>query len=194
MKKYFLFLALTVALFAFAPTTEVYKVDVNKSKVEWTGRKVTGSHNGEIKLASGQLNVQKNKLNGGKLIMNMSSISNHDLSGEYAAKLLGHLKSDDFFAVDKNPEAQFIITSVKHSDVNKATITGNMIIKGISNPISFPANIQQKNDVLVAVANGVKINRTKYNIKYNSKSFIDGLGDKAIDDDFELNITVVARK
>ncbi|MFC5282245.1 YceI family protein [Pedobacter alpinus] len=194
MKKNLLLLAFVGILFAFAPAADVYKVDLSKSKIEWIGAKVTGKHNGEIKLASGVLNAKGNKLDGGNFEMDMTSMTCIDLDASNGNKLLGHLKSDDFFSVEKNPTSKFVITKVQNTGVDKATITGNLTIKGITNAISFPASIKQKDGVLVAVANGVKINRTKFDIKYGSKSFIDGLGDKAIDDEFTLNITLLAKK
>lgn len=194
MRNFFLLVAIAGILLAFAPPAEIYKVDLNRSKVEWIGRKVTGSHHGAIKLSAGQLNVANQKLEGGTLQIDMTSMSNADLSGLDATKLLGHLKSDDFFSTDKNPISKFEITKVTQQGAEKAIITGNLTIKGISNPITFPASVKLKNGVLVAVANGIKVNRTKYEIKYGSNSFISGLGDKAIDDDFELNVSVVARK
>ncbi|WP_017259544.1 YceI family protein [Pedobacter arcticus] len=196
MKNYLSILAITaISIFSsFSTKDEVYILDLNKSKIEWTGRKVTGSHTGEIKLASGTLNFNKNKLSGGSFEIDMNSITNNDLTGTSATKLLGHLKSDDFFSTDKNPNAQFIITNVTHQTPEKAIITGKLTIKGIANTLSFPATVKQKNNILVATATGVKIDRTKYDIKYRSNNFITGLGDKAIDDNFELNILISAKK
>ncbi len=193
MKKYLL-LALTSVFFAFTPPVENYKVDLNRSKIEWTGKKVTGQHTGEIKLASGELKVEKQKLTSGVFELDMNSITTTDLTGTSATKLLGHLKSDDFFSTEGNPTSKFVITKVEHQQSDKAQITGDLTIKGITNTLTFPASIKQKNGVLVAIANGVKVDRTKYNIKYGSKNFMSGLGDKAIDDDFELNINIVAKK
>lgn len=194
MKKYLLLIAFAGILYSFVKPSESYKVDLNRSKIEWTGRKVTGQHTGEIKLSSGQLNLNNGKLSSGVFEIDMNSMSSTDLSGANATKLLGHLKSDDFFSTDKNPTSKFTITKVDYLDENKASVTGNLIIKGISNPLTFPANVKQKNGVLVCVATGVKVDRTKYDIKYGSKSFIADLGDKAISNDFEVTITLVAKK
>lgn len=194
MKKYLLLIAFAGILYSFVKPSESYKVDLNRSKIEWTGRKVTGQHTGEIKLSSGQLNLNNGKLSSGVFEIDMNSMSSTDLSGANATKLLGHLKSDDFFSTDKNPTSKFTITKVDYLDENKASVTGNLIIKGISNPLTFPANVKQKNGVLVCVATGVKVDRTKYDIKYGSKSFIADLGDKAIANDFEVTITLVAKK
>jgi polyisoprenoid-binding protein YceI len=194
MKKYLLLIAFAGILYSFVKPSESYKVDLNRSKIEWTGRKVTGQHTGEIKLSSGQLNLNNGKLSSGVFEIDMNSMSSTDLSGSNATKLLGHLKSDDFFSTDKNPTSKFTITKVDYLDENKASVTVNLIIKVISNPLTFPENVKQKNGVLVCVATGVKVDRTKYDIKYGSKSFIADLGDKAISNDFEVTITLVAKK
>lgn len=193
-KNVFALFAIIGVLFAFKPAANVYKVDVSKSKIEWIGRKVTGKHAGELKIASGTLNSNGKSLSGGSFVIDMTSISNTDLDKESGQKLLGHLKSADFFSIEKNPTAKFDILNIKSAGADKVTITGNLTIKGITNQVSFPASVKQKGNILVAVANGVKVDRTKFDIKYGSKSFIAGLGDKAIDDEFELNINLVASK
>lgn len=195
MKKTLILLCLiAMGSVAFKSATDVYTVDVNKSKIEWIGRKLTGEHSGEIKLSSGVLNFDGENLTGGSFIMDMNSITNKDLSKSSAANLLGQLKSEDFFSVDKYPTAKFVITSVKNVNAENVNITGDLTIKGITKPISFTAAIKKRGNILVAVANGVKVDRAKYNIRYGSKSFFADIGDKAIDDEFELNITLLARK
>ncbi|MDA9555206.1 YceI family protein, partial [Pelobium sp.] len=154
----------------------------------------TGQHTGELKIASGTLNANGKTLAGGTFAMDMTSISCTDLDASNGAKLLGHLKSDDFFSVQKNPTSKFVINKITANGAENVVISGDLTIKGITNSISFPATVKQKGNVLVAVANGVKIDRTKFDIKYGSKSFIAGIGDKAIDDEFELNINLVAKK
>lgn len=195
MKRNLLLLVgITAILFAFKPIANVYKIDASKSKIEWVGRKVTGAHSGIVKLASGSLSTDGKKVNGGNFVIDMTSLTCTDLDASNGAKLVGHLKADDFFSVDKNPTSKFVITKVSSIAADKVNITGDLTIKGITNSIVFPASIKQKGNVLVAVANGVKVDRTKFDIKYGSKSFIAGIGNKAIDDDFELNISLVATK
>lgn len=193
MKKYLL-LAFTCVFFAFGATTENYKVDLTRSKIEWTGKKVSGFHTGEIKLSAGELNVQKQKIVSGSFEIDMASLTVTDLTGTSATKLLAHLKSNDFFATEQNPTSKFTITKIEYQQADKAQITGDLTIKGIKKPISFPAVIKQKNNFIVATASGVKVDRTKYNIQYRSNSFFSELGDKAINDEFELNINIVAKK
>ncbi len=191
-------LAFTGFLFAFVnptkPADVIYKVDVAKSNIKWTGKKVTGQHEGNVKLSSGSLTGNGSTIKGGSVVIDMTSMACTDLTGEMNGKLMGHLKSDDFFSVEKNPTANFTITKVTPAGKEKANITGKLTIKGITNEVTFPASVKQAGGVLVAVANDVKIDRTKFNIKYGSKSFFEGIGDKAIDDEFILNINLVAKK
>lgn len=193
-KNLIVLIAITGILFSFAPKADVYNVDIAKSKIEWTGRKVTGQHTGELKIASGSLNANGKSLVGGSFVIDMKSLSNTDLDATNGQKLLGHLKSDDFFSTEKNPTSKFEITNITAVSADKVTIKGKLTIKGITNEVSFPATVKQQGNFIVAVANSVQIDRTKFGIKYGSKSFIEGIGDKAIDDNFELNINLVAKK
>ncbi len=196
MKK----IALSLLAIVFAGTVfasgpkkaEAFKVEASKSKVAWLAKKVTGEHNGIVTLSAGTLAVANGTITGGSFTINMTSIECLDLQGEWKDKLVGHLRSDDFFSVDKNPTSKFDITNVSKKD-DVTTVTGNLTIKGITQSISFPASISQKGNVIVAIAT-IKIDRTKFDIKYGSKSFIEGIGDKAIDDEFELQVNLVAMK
>ena len=98
-------------LIAFKPAAVTHKVDLKQSSMSWTGHKVTGKHSGLINLKSGELKFDGNKLVGGSFEIDITSISCSDLSGEYADKLIGHLKSDDFFGAAKYPTAKLVITN-----------------------------------------------------------------------------------
>ena len=187
-----LVVALAFVGFAFttAPKTSTFKVDTQKSIILWNGKKVTGEHSGTIKLAGGTLSLSGTKLTQGSFTIDMTTITSTDGAG---ARLEGHLKADDFFGVEKFPTANFVITKVTPA-AGKLTVSGNLTIKGITKALSFPATLAVKGTSLTAVAKGVKVDRTKYDIRYGSKSFFDSIGDKAIDDEFTLDITLVASK
>ncbi|WP_347158563.1 YceI family protein [Pontibacter chitinilyticus] len=178
---------------------KAYSVVADKSELKWHAKKVTGEHFGNIKLQSGALHINNNKLTGGNFVIDMSSISNTDIKDdEYRGKLLGHLKSDDFFGVEKFPTATFKITNVKPIANAAAgqpnyTVTGDLTIKGITNPITFPAVVTVKNGVATAKAD-VTVNRAKYDVRYGSESFFGNLGDKAIYDDFVVSLNVTAQQ
>lgn len=173
-----------VAFITFAFTTieeEKKEIKVESSKVVWKGYKVTGSHEGTIAIKSGHLNFNEDKLTGGAFVIDMSTISNTDLEGEYKRKLEGHLKSDDFFGVEKYPTASLIFTKVKSIGKNSYKVTGDLTIKGKTETISFNFSVYGSK------ANAsLKVDRSKFDVRYGSTSFFDGLKDKAIYDEFDL--------
>lgn len=160
-------------------------VNIKESKINWVGKKVTGQHEGTINLKSGALKFEGNKLAGGNFVVDMTSLVVTDLSGDGKAKLEGHLKSDDFFGVANHETASFKITKVTQKKANSYTINGDLTIKGKTNPIEFNMAI----DGSSATAN-LKIDRTKYGIRYGSASFFDNLKDKAIYDEFDLAVNL----
>ncbi|WP_341837421.1 YceI family protein [Chitinophaga pollutisoli] len=171
-----------------------FKVDGSKSKIAWLAKKVTGSHNGFINISGGTLQVDGSTLTGGSFNVDTRTMTVEDIKDEKGnARLLGHLKSDDFFSVENHPDASFAITSAKKKSGNTYDITGNLTIKGISQSITFPADVVVNGDQLNAKAT-IKIDRTKFDIKYRSNSFFENLGDKAIYDDFTLDVELVANK
>ncbi len=184
-------LAFIAVMTAFKPAPVVYKVDTQKSTLTWIGKKVSGSHNGTIALQSGSLNFNGKKLNGGNFTIDMASIKDADKS----ARLEGHLKADDFFGSAKYPTSTFVIKKVSDAGAGKVNVNGDLTIKGKTNSISFPATIAWGSDGSVtATADKVIVDRTKYDIKYGSKSFFSDLGDKFIYDEFELAVKLVAKK
>ena len=176
-----------VAIIAFATfsfTTivkEKKEIKTDESKVVWKGYKVTGSHEGTIALESGSLSFEGDKLVGGEFVIDMTTINSTDLQGEYKDKLDGHLKSDDFFGVTKHPKASLVFTKVKASGKNAYEVTGDLTIKGKTHPVSFVISIYGNK-----ATTSLKVDRTKYDVRYGSTSFFDGLKDKAIYDEFDL--------
>ncbi len=167
-----------------------YKVDAAKSTITWIGKKVTGSHNGTIALQSGNLLFDGKKLSGGNFVIDMTTIKDADKS----ERLEGHLKADDFFGTDKFATSTFIIKKITPAG-KQINVTGDLTIKGITNSITFPANVVWNTDGSVtALAEKVLIDRTKFGIKFRSKGMFPDVGDKMIYDDFELNIKLVAKK
>jgi polyisoprenoid-binding protein YceI len=191
-------LSLTAVLFTLALTafvapgfkTDTFKVDVQKSALTWVGKKVTGSHNGTINIQSGILQFNGKKLSGGNFVIDMTTIKDSDKS----ARLEGHLKSDDFFGSDKFATSEFTIKKVAPGAGSKLTITGDLKIKGITHPITFPATLVWNADGSVtATAEKIIVDRTKYDIKYRSEGIMD-IGDKLIYNNFELSVKLIARK
>jgi polyisoprenoid-binding protein YceI len=166
-------------------TAQNKKVDVAKSSVQWVGKKVTGQHEGTINLKQGTLVFADKKLKGGTFTVDMTSLNTTDLQGEYQSKLNGHLKADDFFGTDKYPTSKldFVLISEKGNGVY--AVKANLTIKDVTNPISFDITVKGN-----TAKTTLKIDRTKYGIKYGSGSFFDNLGDKTISDEFELTVNL----
>ncbi len=188
--------AAAVTAFAFTPIVKkaatTYTVDTKTTTATWLGKKVTGQHTGAVSISKGSITSDGKNITGGTLEFDMNTITNTDLTDpEWNAKLVGHLKSEDFFNVAKNPTATFVITKAVLKSGNDYDVTGKLTIKGITNEITFPAMIKMDAKTFVTVAK-ITVNRTKFDIKYGSASFFESIGDKAISDDFELSVNVVA--
>ena len=173
-----------LTLFAFNSET-IKTINVEKSVVKWTGYKVTGQHEGTISLKTGGLLYEGETLTGGKFVMDMTTINTTDLEGDYKAKLDGHLKSDDFFGVSTHKLALLNFTSIKEMD-GKYAVKGDLTIKGITNEIAFEMVVSDD-----AAKAKLKIDRTKFDVKYGSASFFDNLKDRAIYDQFDLEVNLI---
>ncbi|SEA00935.1 YceI family protein [Bizionia paragorgiae] len=176
-------LAVLVAFLTFSFTTNTDKktVKTDESKVVWKGYKVTGSHEGTIAIQSGELHFNDEVLTGGAFVMDMSTINSTDLQGEYKDKLDGHLKSDDFFGVAKFPTAKMVFTKVKATGKNSYQVTADLTIKGKTAPVVVNLSVYGSKATAT-----LKVDRTKYDVRYGSTSFFDNLQDKAIYDEFDL--------
>lgn len=168
------------------PLENIKTVKTNESKVTWKGYKVLGSHEGTIALKSGTLTFDDNKLVGGEFVINMTTIANTDLDTENRGKLEGHLKSDDFFGVSKFPTSTLTFKKVKAKGKNSYEVMADLTIKENTNTVKFDFSVYGSK----ATAS-LKIDRTKYDVRYGSTSFFDGLKDNAIYDEFDLVVDLV---
>lgn len=180
------------AVIAVQAMATEYKVDPSESTVKWSGKKVTGEHYGKVEVEKGALQVDDNKVKSGTVVMNMTSITVEDLTNESMnSKLTGHLKSDDFFSVEKHPYAMLRLKDVVKKAGNEYTFSGDLTIKDITHPVTFDATMDVKNGKLTATGE-VEVDRTLYDIKFRSGRFFSDLGDNLIYDTFKLNFDVVA--
>ena len=182
-----------------AAKAATYKLQPQLSTLGWEGAAVTHGHVGTIQFTSGELTVQGSNITGGLVTVDMKTIKATDIKDdETQAKFVGHMGGEDFFMSGTYPTATFKITSVTpikgaKADANNATLSGDMTIKGVTNRISFPAKVGVKNGV-AAASGEVVIDRTKFGLKYGSKSFFTSIGDKAINDEFTLKFNVIAKQ
>jgi len=187
IKIYFIFLcSIIIPISSFS-------IMQDKSIIKWKGTKSIGSyHEGYILVENSFVNIDKNVIIGGEININMDSITCTDIEDKNSNQyLIEHLKSADFFSVPTFPFAFLKITNIKHIEDNDYLITADLTIKNETHPIDFFANI--KVDKNAALASGkINIDRSKYDIKYKSKTWYPDLGDKFINDIFELYFNLVA--
>ena len=178
-----------------ASNSAKYLVNVGESTIEWKGFKPTGTHNGTVNIESGTFATNDGSIQSGTILIDMTSIVSTDLEGKMKDNLENHLKGTvdgkegDFFNVTKFPSGAFEVTG---SEGN--ILSGNLTIKGIKNNVSFPVTVTNNGDDLTIASEAFTIDRTKWNVNYGSKSVFDNLGDKFINDDMELKITIKAKK
>jgi polyisoprenoid-binding protein YceI len=169
----------------------IFKVKTDKSTIAWVGKKVTGKHNGTVNIKEGSLTLHDGVLTGGSFNIDMTSITVLDLQGEGKAKLENHLKSDDFFGVQKHPTATLYIKNAASKGNGLFDVTADLSIKGITKEVTFPVQLTFEGTLVKATAD-FKIDRSQFDVRYGSGKFFDNLGDKTIFDDFELSVSLVA--
>ncbi len=199
--SHFLFTALLLACPLFGTNdgdTEPNRMSVSptSSSVTWEGKKVTGSHSGDIQVQSGFITAEKGLITGATVIIDMKTINTLDLEGGGKESLDGHLKSDDFFGVAQFPTAQFELTSinpVRSTDGMNFAANGTVTIKGRTEEVSFPVKVEMGNDA-ASISGEITLDRSKFDVRFRSKSFFDvaELGDKLIYDEFTIGFELKA--
>ena len=177
-----------------------YQVNLEKSILKWKGKKLIGySHHGTLKLSGAELTVKGLTIQKGFFEIDMNSLLDEYIMEKPDEKdLNNHLKSEDFFHVEKYPTSSIKITGAKPIKDNPDAgdrnyiLTADLTIKGITNKIGFPASIAVKGGLLEIKAT-VVFDRSKWNIRYGSGSFFDNLGDEMISDDIEVKVEIIAK-
>jgi hypothetical protein len=204
MKKMILFLAALLFVSVSVHAGESIPLDWSQSKVTWVGKKVLGQHSGTVKIK--ELNLQSIAKDGENtpiiapdrpaiVVIDLTTIADDDLKdADSNAKLVGHLKSEDFFDVAKFPVATLIVTGItprsQKSDGFTHDLKGSLTIKNITHDVVIPATVTQSKNLWKA-SGKFNVDRTQYDIRYRSGKFFEGLGDKIIKDEFEVGFDIV---
>lgn len=164
-----------------------YIVNTEKSKIHWIGKKVTGEHDGFIQLKQGQFSVIDDQIKKGQFTIDMNSMTCTDIEdAQYNQKLIGHLKSADFFGVDQYSTANLVLTKSSRFNNNQCVVQGNLTIKNKTDVVKFL--VKREGETFKAT---IEVDRSKYDVRYGSSSFFDNLGDKVIYDVFELEVELI---
>ena len=169
-----------------ALSAQNYNLNTSKSSLEWTGKAAFNAYtlSGTLKANSGNLTIKDKKLEKTSIEIDMKSLDaeNKDLKK--------HLKGKDFFEVKKHTKATFVLTSPIDLSKSSAIAKGNLTVKGITKPYSFPLTIT-KNGESYKVSGTLKIDRTNFIIYYNSPNYFEGIKQNAIADNFDLKLDLV---
>ncbi len=195
LSRHSFFILLYALFFSSALFGQTQVIDTAKSKIRWTGKKLTGEHSGFVKVAEGNVHYDFGKITNAYLKVDMNSISCTDIEDpEYNEKLVKHLKDPDFFDVKNNPFALIDIQEIKWQEgYEKGEAFSTMTIKGIEKPLSFLINKESKGN-RVMISGTAVVDRTAYGITYKSASIFQNLGDKIIEDDFDLDFVIYIAK
>jgi len=176
------------------PMTSTYNVDPAATKIVYVGKKVTGSHTGNVVAKTGNLVIQGEEITAGEIVVDMNSLSSTDITDKDTnAKYVGHMKSADFFDTAKFSESKLVIKSSKKT-AKGLEVSGELTMIGQTKPVTFIVTDMKKTDSVVTAKSNLTLNRTLWGLKYGSGSFFKGLGDKAINDEFTLAIDLSAKK
>ena len=168
-------------------------IDTAKSTVKWVGKKIMYSHNGTVDVKSGSIITSKGRITGGEFILDMNTIKCVDIEDAGKnANLVGHLKNADFFDVANHPTAKLVVKKIGAIKDGVQPLTCDLTIKGITKSVSFPAKVSFTGKIVTATAS-FSIDRTLWDIRYGSDKFVDNLGDKAIKNDIDFEVTIVSK-
>ena len=180
-KSLYVLVFLLMSTFIFG---SVKPTPITAATIEWKAYKIAYERWGTIQLKSGELHFEDDALTGGNFVVDMTTIQVTSLTGKKKASLEKHLNSNDFFGTEEFPSAEMVITKIEPM-ADGYTVTGDFTIKGQTHPVIFPMTV----DGNTAVAK-VKIDRSKYNVRYGSDTFFDNLGDRVIYNEFDLNVSL----
>ena len=177
-----------------------YRVDVAASAFEWIGRNLNNRHYGRISIQSGEIVMQRGIPTAGTIVLDMQTISNLDVQDPtWHEMLLHHLKSEDFFAVDRFPTASFRLTGWKKGEGGSpeapiGIATGDLTIKAITRPVHVSAIVAPQTDGSLKAHAILDLDRTLWDASYGSGKLYERLGMHLVHDLISLELFVLAQK
>lgn len=190
MKRKVILLLAAILVLGAQGFAQDYKVLAEKSILRWSGKKIGKNHLGKVTLKEGSFTLKNGKFTSGEFVIDMTTIIDEDLTDPaWNAKLIGHLKSDDFFGVEKFPTARLTIRESSAFVKDEANVTADLTIKAATHPVNF--KVKRIGGVYQAT---VTFDRSQYDVRYGSGKFFDNLGDNVIEDKIPIDVTLVAIK
>ncbi len=176
----------------------LYKVDTEKSVIEWVGRNPNTRHFGTLRLSEGSISIRDGSITG-SFTLDMQSIVNHSLAGDPLREVLeAHLASDDFFFVQRFPMARFTIQSghfVEEPTLSapNVRVMGDLELRGLKRDIAFDATLNNLADGAFVAEAHFDIDRTQWEIIYGSSRYFEHLGMHLVFDLISIQLHIMAR-
>lgn len=176
-------------------TNGTYRLDSNASVMTWVGSKTLIKDyfdRGTVKLSKGSTIVRDGSVASGSITVDLTTISTTSTGkGSGESSQTTHLKSTDFFDVEKFPTAEFSLKSISAEASGSFKVEGSLTMRGIEKPVSFRAGLRQDGQKLIMEALNIALDRTQWDLRYASGKFFKNLGDKVINDIFTVSFTAV---
>lgn len=173
-----------------------YPLVTNQSIITWKVDYAIGTkgHEGTLKLISGTMMIKNGTISGGNFVIDMTSVHATDMKSDQGSKDLDdHLQGTDFLSTEEFPKGFFTVLNAVKDAPEKFTVTGYLIIKGISNSITFPVAIINGQNV-ITIKSQLILNRTKWGINYHSGSIFNTMKDGIISDDMNMTLDLNFKK
>lgn len=172
-----------------------YPISLNESLISWKVDYSIGTkgHAGTLSLTSGNVVMKDGNIQGGNFVIDMNSVHVTDMKPDDGGKdLEKHLKDNDFLSTGEFPKGYFTILSTERNAEGKVTVSGYLILKGISNAIKIPTVISD-NKTSITVKSEVIVNRTLWGINFQS-GIIGAIKNEAISDEMNITLNFVFKK
>lgn len=173
-------------------------VDLSESLIEWVGRNLASKHRGALRLKSGSMSFQGGQPVGGSFTIDMNSIENHNIEESGMRQVLvDHLKSDDFFHVERYPEAVFQIKAIEAIPGSAPgalnyRIAGILKLKDAENELELAAAGGVDAEGRFVAQAQFDFDRTLWNVVYGSGRLFEKLGMHLVNDLISLQLKIVA--
>lgn len=173
-----------------------YPIDREQSVFRWTGRNLFNQHNGRIAFKSGSLEIREGRLSGGSVTLDMTQITCSDLKDSgMIAGLIGHLMTDDFFSVNKYPEASFELSDARPienapSGDSNLTLEGQLTLRGTTQPVEMFAQLTYLGGKL-GLQGRFDVDRTQFGSIYGSGKNFEKLGQHVVNDKISVSFQLI---
>ncbi len=157
----FLFLGSVLGFEPVRNDTLVYTINIAQSKLLWS----CNAHSGYILLKEGTLKILNDKIVGAKIVFQMDSIVDQDITNELMRLTLQNvLKSNVFFDTKKYPVSHFLLDRAVGLRGGGYHIVGDLELMGVAVCIEFNVEMSRKGRVLEVRSEKFYIDRLRWGI------------------------------